>query len=111
MKNVNGGYPNNSGVSMLTRSYHSEISEVNRGRGLHRQHHDLVNGNYSTTINVAHNKNGNVGMGGAIGGRGEMNANGAWRGSQGCVRLMVELCSYLSWISSRNDVNPQNWES
>ena len=90
MKNMNGGYGNSGGgVSMLTRSYHSETSSSNnRGRA-----HDLVNGNYSTTINVAHNKNSNGVMGGASGGRGEMNANGGgggWRGSQGWAHSSVE---------------------
>ena len=91
MKNMNGGYGNSGGVSMLTRSYHSETSSSNnRGRA-----HDLVNGNYSTTINVAHNKNNSNGVvGGASGGRGEMNANGGgggWRGSQECLDSSVKL--------------------
>ena len=85
MKNMNGsarvvpghpGHPGGGGGGLLSGSYHSV------------QHHDLVNGNYSTTINVAHNRNGGglrqPGQG-ASGGRGEMNGNaggGTWRDSQ-----------------------------
>ena len=89
MKNMNGsarvghpghpgGHPSGGGGLLSSGSYHSV------------QHHDLVNGNYSTTINVAHNRNGNGGGlrqpgQGATGGRGEMNGGGGggtWRDSQ-----------------------------
>ena len=53
---------NHNGVSMLSRSYHSsETSRATSANSLggHRGAADLVNGNYSTTINVAHNKNNN----------------------------------------------------
>ena len=54
---------NHNGVSMLSRSYHSSetsrATSANSLGGHHRGAADLVNGNYSTTINVAHNKNNN----------------------------------------------------
>ena len=96
MKNMNGGYGSGGGVSLLTSRSSTAASNSNsssRGLGGQRRS-DLVNGNYSTTINVAHNKNNNGNVGGSSGGRGEMNVNGGggmggggtWRDSQGSVQ-------------------------